>query len=167
MGEPHIVSAMYSELTHINSVMGMGFPSISTLQASPFFMTAMQSGSVQSGEFAFKLSDSGSELYLGGTDNSLYTGDIEYYSVDPEKGYWQISNGVVKVNGVTLEPTFDSIIDTGTTLIYGPSATVEALWGQVPGSNDTGNGAYSYPCDSPPTVSFNFGGSDWDISPDK
>jgi cathepsin D len=31
---------------------------------------------------------------------------------------------------------------------------------------DSGAGYYSYPCDSPPEISFNWGGSDWTISAD-
>ena len=37
-----------------------------------------------------------------------------------------------------------AMIDTGTSLIGGPTAAVEAIWGAVPGSEPFGGGAFSF-----------------------
>jgi cathepsin D len=164
MGVSHIMLDSNPALIHFCSIMGMGNTALSTLHSDPFFMTAMANDTVQSGEFAFKLSQNGSELYLGGTDSSLYSGDIEYHSVNASRGFWQVSGGTIKVNGNTLEFSFDAVIDTGTTLMFGPPSALDALWGLVPGSQQQLDGTYSFPCDKPLTIAFNFeGGNDWEI----
>lgn len=60
-------------------------------------------------------------------------------------------------------------IDTGTTLIGGPSAAVQAIYAQIPGSQQlSGNlaGFYGFPCETNVSVNFSFGGKSWPISPD-
>jgi cathepsin D len=47
----------------------------------------MRDGVVTSPVFSFKLSSSGSELYLGGTNNKLYTGDLTWVSLTIEVCY--------------------------------------------------------------------------------
>lgn len=59
----------------------MGFESISSYGASPVFQTMVDQGAASDAVFAFKLTSSGSELTLGGTDPSLYTGDFTYVPV--------------------------------------------------------------------------------------
>ena len=61
--------------------MGMGFRSISVYNASPVFQTFVDNDAVTSPVFAFKLADSGSELYLGGVNNALYTGDFTWLPI--------------------------------------------------------------------------------------
>ncbi|CDO78035.1 hypothetical protein BN946_scf184885.g1, partial [Trametes cinnabarina] len=72
-----------------DGILGLAFPAISNLGQSPWFNTAKKQGAVKNGVFGFKLAKSGSELYLGGTDSSLYTGSIEYHAVTGS-GFWQI-----------------------------------------------------------------------------
>ncbi|OBZ68283.1 Cathepsin D [Grifola frondosa] len=48
---------------------------------SPFFNTLLTQKVVPSGVFGFKLAKTGSELYFGGTDASLYSGPIKYHTV--------------------------------------------------------------------------------------
>ena len=58
-----------------------------------------------------------------------------------------------------------SIIDSGTTLIVGDTKNVAALYAAIPGSKSLGNGYYSVPCSSIPTVSFTYGGQSFPIAP--
>ncbi|KAI8972232.1 aspartic peptidase domain-containing protein [Trametes punicea] len=67
----------------------------------------------------FNLAKSGSELYLGRTDTSLYTSSIEYLAIT-ESGFWQISGASISVVPQTAASGFQTIIDSGTTIIYGP-----------------------------------------------
>lgn len=64
--------------------MGMGFKSISEYKANPLFQTLIADGAVDQPVFAFKLSSSGASLYLGGTDDSLYSGNFTYVPVTKE-----------------------------------------------------------------------------------
>jgi cathepsin D len=61
-----------------DGVMGMGFQSISQFNATPLFQTLISEGVVTSPVFGFKLATSGSELFIGGTNSALYTGDFIY-----------------------------------------------------------------------------------------
>ena len=64
---------------------------------------------------------------------------------------------------------FQTIIDSGTTIMYGPPSAVKKLYAKVSGSGvyDSSEGYYYYPCSSPPTLSFSWGGKKWEISSDK
>ncbi|EED77425.1 predicted protein [Postia placenta Mad-698-R] len=111
------------------------------------------------------LASSGSELYLGGTDTSLYTGAIEYHTVTGS-GFWQASGAKVYANNNLGGSGFQTVIDSGTTIMYGPPSAVKAFYAQVPGSQvyDSSNGFYSFPCNSVPKVAFNWGGKNWTVS---
>ena len=144
----------------------MAFPAISNLNQSPFFNTAHSEGNVGSNQFGFYLAGTGSELYLGGTDNSHYSGDIEFHDVSPATGFWQISGAKALVGSTTAVSGFQTIIDSGTTIMYGPPAAVETFYSKVPGSElfDAANGYYSFPCSSVPSVSFSWGSQNWEIT---
>ncbi|KAJ7450831.1 acid protease [Mycena latifolia] len=152
----------------IDGILGLAFPAISNLNANPFFVTANDAGAVDANQFGFYLASSGSELYLGGTNEDLYSGEIEFNSVDSSGGFWQATGAKAKVGSTSAVTGFQTIIDSGTTLMYGPPASVKKLFAKVSGSKvyDSTNGYYSYPCASPPTISFNWGGKDWTISAD-
>jgi len=149
----------------IDGILGMAFPAISNLSANPFFVTAFDQGAMPTNEFGFYLSSSGSELFLGGTNTDLYNGAIEYHNLDSSSGFWQIGGANAVVNGAITSSGFDTIIDSGTTLMYGPPSAVATFYSNVPGSQlfDSMNGFYSFPCNSVPAVAFNWGGQDWSI----
>ena len=79
----------------------------------------MKQGAVKEGSFAFKLASgkSGSELFVGGTNSALYTGDIEFHPVVSDAGYWVIGNGAATVDGKAASNQLVTIIDSGTTLV--------------------------------------------------
>jgi cathepsin D len=58
--------------------MGLAFQPISKFNASPVFQTLISEGVLTSPIFGFKLATSGSELFLGGTNSNLYTGDFAW-----------------------------------------------------------------------------------------
>lgn len=126
----------------------------------------MSEKAVDSGVFGFKLSSSGAQLNLGGTDSSLYSGSIEYHDLASTAGYWQIGGASALVNGKAVVSDIQTIIDSGTTLMYGPSDQVKTFYSSISGAQeyDTQNGLWSVPCDSIPTVAFSWGGNTWQIS---
>lgn len=144
----------------------MGYSTLSNLGAPTFFETAVKQGVVASPEFSFFLSANGSELYLGGTNSQLYTGDIEFHDVNTSPGYWKISGGSVGVpSNAGVVSGIDTVVDSGTTLIYGPPNDVKNLWAAVPGAAayDAEPGFYTYPCNQTLGVSFSWGGKNWSI----
>jgi cathepsin D len=93
----------------------LAFPVISNNQQDPFFNTATKQGAVSQSVFGFKLASQGSELFLGGTNNNLFSGDLEFHEVDSSIGLWQVPGASVKVNGQSVADSFETIIDSGTT----------------------------------------------------
>ncbi|TFK89785.1 acid protease [Polyporus arcularius HHB13444] len=150
-----------------DGILGLAFPAISNMHKTPFLLAAKNQGTIKSALFGFKLAKSGSELYLGGTNPSLYTGDIEYHSVTGKAGYWQIGGGKLNAGNSLVASGLTTIIDSGTTLIYGPPDQVDALYKNVPGAAPYTSmpGFYSFPCASiPSNIAFNWGGKNWTIS---
>ncbi|KAI9459522.1 acid protease [Boletus coccyginus] len=149
-----------------DGLMGMAFESISVYGASSLFQTLISEGQVTDPVFSFKLSSSGAELYIGGVNCELYTGDFAYAPVT-QQGYWQVTMDNVQGNGQTILSNVDVIIDTGTTLIVGTPSQVSTLYSAL-GANTApssfGDGFYTFPCDSFPTISLSFGGKAFPIA---
>jgi hypothetical protein len=63
------------------------------------------------------------------------------------KGFWQINLEAVNVNNVPIARGLSTIVDTGTTLIYGDTNSVTALYRSIPGSKNAsrvvGNGFFT------------------------
>ncbi|KAJ7057931.1 acid protease [Mycena amicta] len=150
----------------IDGILGLAFPAISNLNHNPYFNTAYAYRRLPANQFAFYLATTGSELYLGGTNRMQYTGAIEFHDIDASTGFWQIRGASVQVGHETAVSNFETIIDSGTTIMYGPPDAVEKVYANVPGSAlyDSSNGFYSFPCNSIPQVSFSWGGQHWSIS---
>lgn len=129
-------------------------------------MNAFKQGTAAQNVFGFKLASTDSTLFIGGTDTAAYTGSLEYHKVSSSSGFWQISGASAVVNGKTAVSGFQTIIDSGTTIMYGPPSAVKKFWAGVQGAKlyDSQNGFYSYPCDSAPTVGFSWGGKTWAIT---
>ncbi len=67
-------------------LMNLAYPYRSSFPPLPFFNNAFESGAVCSNLFAFKLASTGSSLFLGGTDPSLFLGSFETHNVDTRHG---------------------------------------------------------------------------------
>lgn len=167
-----IASAYSSNFAAANfppdGLMGMGYQSISVFNAPPVFQTLVAQGQVASPVFSFKLSSSGSELLLGGTNTDLYTGGFTYIPVKT-KGYWQIPIQTLSLGNTAVLRNVQSIIDTGTTLIIAPTSQVRQFYSRIPGSKDAsrtvGAGFYTFPCSAQPSVSLTYGGKPFTIDP--
>ncbi|KAH9832219.1 acid protease [Rhodofomes roseus] len=149
----------------LDGILGMAYQKISTLSHPPFVNQAKSEGSIKDAVFGMKLAHTGSELYIGGTDTSLYQGSVEYHAITGS-GFWQISGASALVNNKTTNSGFQTVIDSGTTIMYGPPSAVKTFYASVPDSSvfDSTNGFYQFPCDSVPPVAFNWGGKNWNVS---
>ncbi|KAI0081508.1 acid protease [Panus rudis PR-1116 ss-1] len=148
-----------------DGLLGMGYQSISEYNAPPFFQTLVAQGKTTQPVFAFKLAETGSELFLGGVNPKLFSGSFTYAPVTVQ-GYWQVDMDSVTVDTSTpVNGPIAAIIDTGTTLIIGDDLNVAALYAAIPGSRPSPFGYYAFPCSSMPTVKLSFGGKDFAIDP--
>ncbi|KZT58243.1 acid protease [Calocera cornea HHB12733] len=136
-----------------DGLMGLGWPSISSYPATPFVFNLFDQGSLSSGSFSFKLAESGSSLYIGGADSSLYTGSFSYTPVT-EEGYWEVTTQSLKLGSTTIASNQDSIVDSGTTLLYVDASTARSFYSHIAGAKEDdslGSGLYTLPCNSIPT----------------
>merc|ERR1711862_686978 len=64
---------------------------------------------------------SGSQLVLGGTDPSLYSGSFQYHNLSSET-YWEINVGDLTVAGEPMGFSgVKGVVDSGTSLLVGAS----------------------------------------------
>lgn len=100
---------------------------------------------------------------LGSLDNDSYVGEIQYIDIPAgSESYWVIPMAALSLNGMNLTSlgSPNVAIDTGTTLIGGPSAVVESLYEAIGGAyalDQEYEGYYTYPCDADVDVAFQFG----------
>ncbi|KAG8905957.1 Type I transmembrane sorting receptor [Tulasnella sp. 403] len=139
-------------------LLGLGFPANAESGATPFFVNLVNNRVLTSNVFAFYMSrngGSGSELCLGCTDSSKFTGSVSYHPLDPsatngQQFYWNTPSAGFSYNGGSPTGSFSAVIDSGTTLIYIPTAAAKALYAKIPGAKDAsstlGAGFYTYPC---------------------
>ena len=133
-----------------DGILGMGWSRISVDGVVPPFYNAFQQGLVPSNVFSFWLnrkatkasddaasdddSDSvGGELVLGGVDPAHFTGAHTWLPVTRE-GYWQVALDDVTLDGAPVPGACPpdgapcaAIVDTGTSLLAGPSDVVERI----------------------------------------
>ncbi|KAF5377421.1 hypothetical protein D9757_009719 [Collybiopsis confluens] len=149
-----------------DGILGLAFPQISQLNAQPFFNAALEQNAIGVGEFGFYLASSDSTLYLGGTDSDKFSGSFEFHDVNVSTGFWQISGCSIFTGDTEAVSDFETIIDSGASIMHGPPSAVETFYSTVPGSKlfDSEHGFYSFPCNSPPKVSFNWGNASFAIS---
>ncbi|CAE6444159.1 unnamed protein product [Rhizoctonia solani] len=150
-----------------DGLVGLAFSSISQIGQPTIIETLYSSGVISEPTFGFKLTSSGPELYLGGTDESLYSGDISYSPLTSQS-YW-LTSGSATVDGSSAY-SGGMIIDSGTTLVVGPSDSVASFWSAVDGASACdssvcgADGYYTFSCSNPPNVAFNFNGASFAMS---
>ncbi|XP_028305859.1 nothepsin [Gouania willdenowi] len=160
-------------LAKFDGVLGLGFPSLAEILGNPVFDNMMAQKIVDKPVFSFYLSRAAGgsspdgELLLGGIDESLYNGPINWIPLT-SKGYWQIKMDSVSVQGVSsfCPRGCQAIVDTGTSLIAGPTND-SFLLQQLIGATPTNIGEFLIDCSrvsSLPHVTFALGGVDYTLT---
>ena len=89
---------------------------------------------------------------MGGTNTSLYTGNIDYINVpQTQDGHWTIPLSSIHVDSTVIDtstPTYHgqlAAIDTGSSTIGGPDNEVDKIYANIKGSlRGTGGNAPFY-----------------------
>jgi hypothetical protein len=144
------VSSQFSSDVDTDGLLGLAFSSINTVSPTPqttFFDTIKSSLSKPLFTATLKYHAAGSYDF-GYLDSSKYTGTITYTNIDSSQGFWQFSfSGYSIGTGSTVSSTINGIADTGTTLLYLPTAVVRAYYAKVSGSSNSNTyGGYVFPC---------------------
>merc|ERR1712002_235175 len=167
-----VTDQTFAEATHepglafiaakFDGILGMGFPQISVLGVTPVFDNMVEQSVVEEPVFSFWLNrdpnaEHGGELILGGSDEQYYTGEMTYVPVE-RKGYWEIkmdamnsnsnnSSGNSTTNNVGCSGGCTAIVDTGSSLLVGPTAETNAINKMIGGKEIVpGTGQYSVDC---------------------
>ncbi|KAJ6482527.1 aspartic peptidase domain-containing protein [Mycena sanguinolenta] len=164
----------------VSGLMGLAFEGLADTNAVPFWQALASNNKLTAPEMAFQLlrstsqsDEPGGTFTLGGTNSSLFTGDIEFHDLvdSSTPTFWQLSLSAVTAQGKTVTLNSDeavSAIDTGTTAIGGPSDGVAAIWAAVPGASAVkeqgGEGFFQFPCTTDVSIALSFGGQAWPIS---
>jgi len=112
-----------------DGILGLAFQSISVDDIPTVFQNMITQGLIDEPVFGFYLpSVSGSvgEMDIGGIDANHYTGELHYVDLVSET-YWQTSLDGMTMNGKSITASNMAILDTGTSLLAGPSAEVKAI----------------------------------------
>jgi len=169
VSEPGIAFA----ITKFDGILGLAYPAISVDGMRPIFQSLLQSGALAEPVFAFYLSKAasaapGGVLMLGGIDTNYFTGPIHYFPVS-RKAYWQFDMEGIDVGGAPFERGSSAIVDTGTSLLVGPTDGVKKLVQTLglPADAAAISGQYAIPCERVPdlpTLTFKIAGRDYSLS---
>lgn len=112
-----------------DGILGMAFQSISVDNIVPPFESLYRQGLVDSNVFGFYLGATDGakgELTLGGTDPAHYSGSLTYVPLISET-YWEAELTSFTYNGKSITTATKVVLDTGTSIMAGPSKEVKAL----------------------------------------
>ncbi|GAB1524705.1 hypothetical protein RhiTH_007859 [Rhizoctonia solani] len=138
---------------NIAGLMGLGFKNLAASQATPFWETLVSNNQWDEPVMSFWMTrygnissasdaEFGGEFILGGTNEALYTGDIEFVSLPYASNptFWAIPIHSITVNGNEISTVASdtsaalAAIDTATSLIGGPPSAVRKLYAAIPGA---------------------------------
>jgi cathepsin D len=114
--------------------LGLSFPNLSTLKYTPIFDSIINRHFLRKNWFSFYLTDiderSNSQIILGEPSTNLYIGDLNWHKVS-EESYWQVEMDDIYINNKPLKICTDGpcklVIDTGTSIMTGPSSDLDVL----------------------------------------
>ena len=132
-------------LGKFDGILGLAFQSISVDNTIPVFTQLVNNGVLNSDVFSFYLADNANgELVIGGYNPKHFTGNLQWVDLSSET-YWQISVSKFMFNGKSVSTTLNAIVDSGTSLIAGPSKDVAAI-ATLLGATPVTGGEYSISC---------------------
>uniref|UniRef100_A0A8C9NE31 cathepsin E n=1 Tax=Serinus canaria TaxID=9135 RepID=A0A8C9NE31_SERCA len=154
-----------------DGILGLAYPSLAVDGVTPVFDNMMAQNLVELPLFSVYMSSNpdspqGGEVLFGGYDTSRFTGTLNWVPVT-QQGYWQIQLDNVQVGGTE---TFcangcQAIVDTGTSLIVGPTKEIKKLQKLI-GAVSV-DGEYAVECSNlsmMPDVTFTINGLPYTLS---
>jgi cathepsin D len=140
-----------------DGVLGLGFPKISVGGVNTVFQNIINQKLVSKPVFSFYInrnpkSKKSGEIIFGGSDSKHYEGELTYVPVTKE-GWWQFSMDKVQVgtNTTLCNDSCTAILDTGSSVIAGPSDEVNKL-NKAIGGVAIKAGQYKIECKKIPTL---------------
>jgi cathepsin D len=159
-----------------DGLLGLAYQSISVDAVIPLWYNILNQNLVSEPIFSFWLSqdadaDVGGELTLGGVDPSRYTGNFSYAPLTNET-YWAFTFEDFTVDGTSQDwcsdtgGNCDAVLDSGTSLIAGPSTFMDALNKKLGAIVENGEGILDCSkVDNLPNVAFTINGNTFELTP--
>jgi hypothetical protein len=144
------------KLGKFDGILGLAFPVLSVNHVPTPFQNLVEKGLVESAQFAFYLGNNApGELVLGGSDPAHYSGAITWVDLNAAT-YWQITLSGVTIAGASyVSKPANAIVDSGTSLLTGPSDVVASIAKQI-GAKEIIQGEYMVACDYDALPNFDF-----------
>lgn len=157
-----------------DGILGLAFETISVNKATPWWMNALQRGMFESPQFSFWMTkdaeaELGGVLTFGGVDKSRFTGEIHYHDVI-QRLYWVIAmQNITLGNTVLFNEHRQAIIDTGTSLITGPSNEIKQMFNMFNCKARLGECIWIKCPDfsSMPNITFTFTDAEYTLTPEQ
>ncbi|KAG8815759.1 hypothetical protein FRC18_001344 [Serendipita sp. 400] len=168
---------------NLSGLMGLGFESLASTGATPWWIRASTAWTAPQMSFYFTRfrniqagnagDEPGGQFTMGGTNSSLYDGQINFVNLVRAQ-YWTIPMTTLGISGgasITLSGSEqNAAIDTGTTLIGGPSDILDQFYSTIPGAargtqvDPSLTDYYVIPCDANVQVTLTFGGQTYTMT---
>ncbi|XP_040193555.1 cathepsin E isoform X2 [Rana temporaria] len=162
------------EDSNFDGILGLAYPNLAVDNCIPVFDNMIAQKLVELPLFGVYMnrdsnSADGGELVLGGFDTSRFSGQLNWVPITVQ-GYWQIQVDSIQVAGQVIfcSDGCQAIVDTGTSLITGPSGDIEQLQNYIGVTNT--NGEYGVSCSTlslMPSVTFTINGLDYSLTPEQ
>lgn len=156
-----------------DGILGMGWDTISVDNLSqPMDQIFANKDICPDAVFAFWLNrdldgnTKGGEMTLCGTDSAHYKGDIAWENLTAED-YWRINLQSLTIKDTKITGTISAILDTGTSLMAGPSEQVRQIQ-KIIGAFEIVEGEYEILCELIPflpNVEISLGGQTFELTP--
>jgi hypothetical protein len=131
---------------HFAGILGLAFQSIAVNHVLPVFDSLMSQKRLKHNVFSFYLSNKpgkmGGAIVVGGVDKRLYKGEFRFVELSSDT-YWQVAMKDILINGESQgfcgTESCKVAVDTGTSLITGPSEDISTLMNSVRSDRDCSN----------------------------
>lgn len=136
------------KVAKFDGILGLGWPSIAVDGITPVMQRMAAARVIDSYIFAFYLQSDTSEtgtLTLGGYDKTKAT-SLSWVPVTQEN-YWSVNMESMSFNGWVATNVTWAIIDSGTSLLAGPTDDVTEIASRL-GATSIGHGEYTVDCDT-------------------
>jgi len=157
-----------------DGILGLGYDSIAHNNITTPLTRLIQDGKCAEPIFAFWLNRNlhsdqpGGEMTLCGIDRDHYVGELYYVPVT-KQAKWQFDVDSIEVDGRSISTKFQAIVDTGTSMLVGPSAEIERIHELIGAEKDPRTGRmYVVDCDkldTMPDIVLNIGGKLFPLKP--
>jgi len=146
-----------------DGILGLGWDSISVGGVPTVMKALVDSKQLPEPVFAFYLGNNQpGELVIGGVDKKHYTGEFGFVPLSSET-YWQVALDDAKIGDASVSSTKSAIVDSGTSLLAGPSAEVKAIAEKL-GAKTVMGREYTVDCSKDlPELTFVLGGKEYSL----